>query len=36
MQEYTVNVIPSFPGYLDPFLLKFPHLDITVDSQVCN
>ena len=21
--------------YLDPFLQKFPHLDISVDSQVC-
>ena len=27
-------VFASFVEYLDPFLLKFPHLDISVDSQV--
>lgn len=26
----------SFAGYLNPFLQKFPHLDISVDSQVQN
>ena len=34
----TLNEFLSFffyyPEYLDPFLLNFPHLDITVDSQV--
>ena len=32
----TFLTLPSTAEYLDPFLLKVPHLDITVDSQVLN
>jgi len=28
------DIEPAVKKYLDPFLVKFPHLDITVDSQV--
>lgn len=30
------DIEPAVKKYLDPFLVKFPHLDITVDSQVLH
>lgn len=36
-KDFLVNKgVFSFAGYLNPFLQKFPHLDISVDSQVQN